>query len=212
MEVTCISDLHGAHPELSEGDLLIIAGDVLGANTEAEYTRFYHWCLQQKYRKVLFIAGNHDYWIEQNKKIFNNGKVEYLCDSGTVFDDYKIYGTPWSRRFMEKVEDNAFATSDTGLGLAYDRIPHDVDILITHMPLEGSLDQDAKGIHWGSRDLWARMEYCFRPFLHVFGHVHESYGQEQVKTCRDGKVMISVNASIMNAAFEPVNKPIRVIL
>lgn len=208
MIVDCIADLHGVLPDLEgEGDLLIVAGDVLGEDSEIGYLRFYEWLVQQRYRKILFIAGNHDHWIMHNIKPFHKGKVEYLCDSGTVFEDYKIWGCPWSRRFCDDEGCNAFTGTEAVLDLAFSIVPDDVDILITHTPAKDTLDGG-----WGSSALLGHLTYRFRPYLHVFGHTHEGYGMEETLACRDDKRMISVNASLMNQEFEPVNKPIRVIL
>ena len=56
--------------------------------------------------------------------------------------------------------------------------------------------------------------------LHVFGHIHESYGQiydyYSSETTWDSPTIprgcLNVNASIMDGNYRPVNKPIRVIL
>ena len=41
-----------------------------------------------------------------------------------------------------------------------------------------------------------------KPKLHVFGHIHDSYG---IKYTSD---TLSVNASICNERYQPINKPI----
>ena len=41
-----------------------------------------------------------------------------------------------------------------------------------------------------------------KPRLHVFGHIHEAYGQQQVDDT------LFVNASMVNLAYRPVNQAI----
>ena len=41
-----------------------------------------------------------------------------------------------------------------------------------------------------------------KPLYHIFGHIHEGYGQKK----QDGTVFI--NASICTARYKPINKPI----
>lgn len=41
-----------------------------------------------------------------------------------------------------------------------------------------------------------------KPRLHIFGHIHEGYGQVEVNGIK------FVNASVVNAAYKPVNKAI----
>jgi len=97
-------------------------------------------------------------------------------------------------------------------------IPHGTDILITHSPPKMVLDQvcyinegEDEAEHVGSSTLYIVLKYAVRPKLHVFGHIHEAYGQGNFFSgyCAD---VISVNASYVNERYKPVNKPVRVIL
>ena len=56
------------------------------------------------------------------------------------------------------------------------------------------------------------LKYVERPKLHVFGHIHEGYGREEVFPTHEGKMMVSVNASHVDERYNPVNAPIRVLL
>src|SRR5690554_6953754 len=47
-------------------------------------------------------------------------------------------------------------------------------------------------------DLAIRVE-SLSPRLHIFGHIHEGYGQQQIGNC------LYVNASTCNSRFKPVN-------
>jgi len=97
----------------------------------------------------------------------------------------------------------------------WDLIPEDIDILVTHGPPFGILDQvkysnkAQDGKFAGCEELRTAIERI-QPKLHVFGHVHEGYGKLILKcTPRD---VICVNASIMDEEYHPVNLPIRIEL
>ena len=239
MIIDCISDFHGNYPELEGGDLLIVAGDLTARDTEDEYAAFDEWLWQQNYKKIIIIAGNHDNGLQYPERIFRDGvlwtKGDYLCDSGTEFSynidgfpeedekflpngkrTLKIWGSPWTKRFKGMNPHCMAFTCETEEELAekWATIPNDIDILVTHSPPHGILDELVEeGYHVGSMAL-QNVVRRIRPKLHVFGHVHESYGM-----CRPilefialQGYPISVNASHVNEYYEPVNKPIRVIL
>ena len=74
-------------------------------------------------------------------------------------------------------------------------------MLITHGPPAGILDQPfGNGEHAGCELLLKRVEEV-RPRLHVFGHIHGSYGQTRI-----GETLF-VNASLCDERYQPVNRP-----
>jgi len=223
--IDCIADLHGYYPTLEGGDLLLVAGDLTARDSENEYLLFGEWILKQNYRCKIITCGNHDSLIEKKHKYshvcddlrlpqmfinpFMLSGAEYLCDSGTEFNGLKIWGSPWTLTF-EGINPKCKAfTVETEQELAdkWASIPDDIDILITHSPPFDILDElIEEGKHAGSTAL-GHVLMRVRPKLHVFGHIHEAYGQtEYFSGC------ISVNASHVNEDYQPVNPPIRVIL
>ena len=247
MIIDCISDLHGFKPKLEGGDLLLLAGDYTARNSLKEWAEFFAWLKEQNYRKKILIAGNHDGLLESafphsHKEAEELSEIqellteiaeiefpefEYLCDSGTEFEGLKIWGSPWTKTFegMNKHCMSFTKRTEDELADQYEKIPHDVDILITHSPAYGILDQvkikfynamPDREIHVGSKYLKNWLKYCGRPRIHLFGHIHESYGIKQVFAIYDyerKKSMVqSINASIMTEYYKPENKPIRIEL
>lgn len=219
MIIDCIADLHGYYPKLEGGDLLIVAGDLTAKDTFIENMTFLDWMLSLNYKKKVMIAGNHDNYAEKNfhQTIKENAKnyvdIEYLCDSGTEFEGLKIWGSPWSLLFPGiNPKCTAFTGNENQLMDAYDKIPNDIDILITHTPAYGILDEAKNERHVGSNALYGWLKYVGRPRLHVCGHIHEAYGQDEVFPTWNDKMMLSINCSIVNENYEHVNEPIRVIL
>ena len=219
MIIDCISDLHGHYPALEGGDLLIVAGDLTAKDSYQEHCILSHWFYEQSknYKKIILIAGNHDNLL-QDTGIGIDYEAQYLCDSGTEFEGLKIWGSPWTLKF-EGMNPHCMAfTVDTEEELAekWALIPDDVDILVTHSPPFGIYDQIRRylqdmPISVGSTSLMTWMKEKWKVFnslkINIFGHIHEHGG-------KSGSLnMIQfINASHVNEDYEPVNKPVRVIL
>jgi Icc-related predicted phosphoesterase len=210
MIIDCIGCLHGHLPELEGGDLLIVAGDLTTRNLGYEYFSFREWLIKQEYKKKIVIAGNHDGLIEVGRwKIDPPEGFEYLCDSGTEFEGLKIWGSPWSLWFASINPDcTAFTGTEDEIKSKFDLIPKDINILVTHSPPYGILDKVKKD-HVGSETLRGMVmtNYFYHLQLHAFSHIHE-WGGKILET----PLTKFINCSIMNEKYEPVSKPVRVIL
>jgi Icc-related predicted phosphoesterase len=99
------------------------------------------------------------------------------------------------------------------LAIKFSLIPEDVDILVTHSPPWETLDKNVKGHPCGSMELESYLDYFPKLKLHVFGHIHEAYGTHfHLRESWEPNDIHFVNASHVNERYQPVNKPIRVIL
>lgn len=211
MIIDCISDLHGNYPKLEGGDLLIIGGDLTKRDENMEYDELFNWLDYLPYKEIILIAGNHDNKIQEGIAVFDD--VKYLCDSGTEFEGLKIWGSPWTKTFKGMNKKCMAFTFDKEEDLAnkFDLIPDDIDILITHSPPYGILDECAQGdyiINVGSPSLRGRLEKC-RPKYHIFGHIHE-HGGQQVLLKHIGPNTLCINASHVDEWYRPINKPVRI--
>lgn len=216
MKIDCISDLHGEQPELSGGDLLIVAGDLTARDRHSEYLGFFHWLANTKYKQRIVIAGNHD-GVAEYEGILNipQGDFLYLEDSGTEYEGIKIWGSPWTPTFY-----NWHFMKNRGeeIRKQWDLIPQDTEILITHGPPFGLCDQvslSSKSVlarHAGCEELRKLVETLPNLKLHVFGHIHEGYGTCTLQRPGYGTEnnVLCVNACIMDADYNPTNKPITI--
>lgn len=213
MIIDCVGCLHGNYPKLPGGDLLIITGDLTARDKEKEYLDCFDWIHEQNYRKKVLIAGNHDTLMQKdNYSGPMHCEFEYLCDSYIIFEGIKIYGTPWTLNFKgqnPKCKGFGIETEEELEQKFSDILLHhdDVDILVSHSPPYGILDKIIEGDHVGSKYLRNALEYAIRPKLHVFSHIHESYGQETFKDST-----ICVNCSHVDERYRPVNNPVRIII
>jgi len=229
MIIDCISDLHGETPRLEGGDLLIVAGDMTARDEIPGWKRFFDWFKAQDYRKKIYIGGNHDVLLSQCLSseqarimdLFDESTefAEYLCDSSTDFEGLKIWGAPWTWRFFGINPDCTAFTfqSRNDLKEKWELIPDDTDILVTHGPPNGILDKSEYSERFGCNHLTNAVMKLPNLKLHVFGHIHEGHGQTKEYQGRwDSEptelMHLSVNCAHMDGYYNPVNKPIRVVL
>lgn len=202
MKIVCISDTHSLHKKIKipEGDLLIVAGDITNKGNLTDLSMFNQWLGKLKFKEKVCIAGNHDFCFERDlslaKSVLSN--ATYLHDSEVIIDGLKIYGSPWTPKFF-----NWAFNVDRGPDIwkYWENIPLDTDILVTHGPPYGILDKNLAGTFTGCESLFRRVSELSLK-LHVFGHIHESYGQVKI-----GETLF-VNASICDVNYAPVNAPI----
>lgn len=210
MKIVCISDTHNCNEqiEVPDGDILIHAGDATINGTQLEVEAFLNWFSRLRHKHKIFIAGNHDWLYETNNHLARiltaDSDIKYLQDSFVEIEGLKIYGSPWQPRFF----DWAF-NLNRGAELAekWKLIPDDIDILITHGPPNGILDEVPRKYfteNTGCEELVKRVEELARNNLklHVFGHIHCGYGRAEKFGVK------FVNASNCDEAYEPTQKPI----
>ena len=196
MNLTIIADTHGLHDEikLKFGTILIHAGDISEYGTEEEIISFLQWFSKQPFEYKIFIAGNHDLFLEEctatkRKKIIRKDII-YLQNSGVEIEGLKIWGSPVTPYFLGMAF-NARPGKD--IKKIWNKVPHDTDILITHGPPKGILDDD-----FGCEELLNALP-MINPKIHCFGHVHG---------CNDRKKLnksLFINAALVNR-LEPLEQ------
>ncbi|KAK8071434.1 Metallo-dependent phosphatase-like protein [Apiospora hydei] len=208
VSVVCISDTHNNQIPIPDADILIHAGDLTQSGSLAELQAAVAWLREQPHRYKIVIAGNHDILLDpdcdynhptklapndldgralrrrlrdQGRLQIDWGDVQYIRDRSTCISmkgrhgwrRLQVYGSPWSPRNGNWAFQ--YARAD-GKGAWNREVPDGTDILVTHGPPRGHLDLNGRlGCEGLLREVWR-----VRPALHVFGHVHEGYGQEWV--------------------------------
>lgn len=220
-----ISDTHSLHEgmlynlnKLTDPDqtnILIHCGDLTNVGREYETKDFVRWFERlQGFNLKIFIAGNHDFSFEKkpdylseliDKEELLKSNVVYLEDESYEYlipefnKPLKFYGSPWQPEFY----DWAFNLPRNGNGLndKWNNIPSDVDVLITHGPSYGILDKTPDNLNVGCELLRMRV-LELKPFIHSFGHIHNSRGFEMYNRT------LCINAAICTEQYRPINKPI----
>ncbi len=208
VKLVVISDTHTKEQEISlpQADVLIHCGDFTGQGREAETLRALWWLKEQseKFKHVIFIAGNHDFdmdeWVEAfvSKDLYPN--LHYLHNSEVVIDGIKFYGSPCTPEFCGW----AWMKPDSELAAVWNQIPEDTDVLITHGPPYSILDKNLEGQCCGSRTLYSRVKELKTLKHHFFGHIHEAYGSETI-----GNTEFH-NCSSLNRMYMYTNPPMEI--
>jgi len=204
MKIAVISDTHGLHHglKLEPADMIIHAGDVTGNGSRRQVLSFLEWFRNLDIEYKVMIAGNHDFFFEQSSTLeimeMLDYEVIYLNDSGIRINGIYIWGSPIQPAF-----NNWAFNRERGIAIKkhWDLIPEKTDILITHGPPYGILDKTISGERTGCSDLQARIKKV-KPWYHIFGHIHESYG-----ICKK-KHTTFINASILDRKYNINNKPV----
>lgn len=205
MKIVCISDTHLMHlrhkVKVPHGDVLIHAGDATFRGTKEEIQAFSSWFSGLPHKHKIFVPGNHDLGFERAPQLASAllpGRTSVLIDSMIEINGVKFWGSPYQPEFMGW---GFNCPRGEALRVHWDLIPEGIDVLITHSPPYGIGDVVPRGEHVGCEDLRDAVVRA-KPKLHVFGHIHHSYG---VYTPGVTKF---VNASICNEEYLPVNKPV----
>lgn len=228
MKICHISDTHTLHNEwtIPECDLLIHSGDIGNHTDIHDLNKFLIWFEQQPAECKIFIAGNHDLVLDKNeaKKAKNHNNVygylrmteqyeqalqliqkyniKYLNNTDYIFRGKKIWGSPYSPSFG-----NWAFNADRGIQIQkiWAKIPNDVDILVTHTPVYGILDdvkeyaRQGEDVHVGCKDLLAVIQKRLKQLkLHCSGHIHDNFGVQLIPVTNTRRVYFSNGAMVTN--------------
>ena len=200
LRVVAISDTHMKHEYLRDripaGDVLIHCGDILltsvrysEAKSRRRIMKFNQWLGQLPHKHKIVIAGNHDGFLqsigdEESRQLLSN--ATYLRDSGVTINGLKIYGSPVS---WGHSKNDAFQQDHEAAHLS--KIPHDVDLLVTHgFPFESIR---------AFRGALTRVQ----PKVHFCGHWHHGSG---IHFWKEGTV--TANCSMLNGKYRLAHRPV----
>lgn len=182
-----------------------------------------------RYKYVVICAGNHDFAFERiNKEAVEalygapaedcalqgggkNGGIHYLQDREVqlMVDGSwrKFYGSPYTPWFhswafnLPNPDINMMRASMVAKTL-WKMIPEGLDVLVTHGPPYGVLDACISGERVGCKHLKERLDRLGKaaPKVHVFGHIHHSFGQQEL-VGDNGNWMKAVNTAILGEDY-----------
>ena len=202
-KIICISDNHNIlTTKIPDGDILIHAGDLTDHGSMDEIVRGLDWLALQKPELKIFVPGNHDFGFQHNPKetrqLCEDRNIVLLIDEEFHSHGITFYGSPW----LPAVKKWAFGLErGQQLKEKWDAIPRDTDVLITHAAPMNVLDLPYGSLPIGCYDLYEAVQET-APYLHVFGHVHNSHGVKPALTT------LSVNASLCGESYRCENPPV----
>lgn len=178
-----------------------------------EIKRFGEWFGQQDFTHKVFVPGNHDFLFQDNEAEGRGNlrkgcpDVHYLRSSHVELEvrgqKIKIWGSPYTPFFCNWAFN--IHTYTDGLKNEWAKIPKGTDIIVTHGPPYGINDTCTHGERVGCRELKKACERT-RPLVHIGGHIHEGWGWQEWKD------ILFVNPAICNAVYNPIQKPIVIIV
>lgn len=221
--IACASDIHGMWDEIEwpAANILVLAGDILpnhSMNPSDDALRQVDslWRLRDKlcslkeetYAYIVIVAGNHDWIFQKNNEeardILDLEDVFYLQDEACEIEGIKFYGAPHQPWFLNwafnfpRLDDGSVARQ------TWAKIPSNTNVLVTHCPPRNILDGLMDGGNAGCPYLTDRISQLPNLKLHVFGHIHWSYGITHLNNTA------FVNAAICTEEYRPTNK-VRVV-
>ena len=206
MRIVAISDTHGRHKKikLPEADTIVVTGDVTPCVEIPMLGSFLKWLSKQPHGYKVIIAGNHDWCFQEEehalaRQMCRDNGIVYLEDRGVNIEGVNFYGSPWQPEFC-----NWAFNLKRGMDLLekWQYIPDDTDVLLTHGPPAGILDQVYnRDEHLGCEDLRNEISNRIQPKVHVFGHIHSAHGNQIHEGVR------FVNASVLGENYMPAFGP-----
>lgn len=163
-QITLLSDTHGAHRDLNipHTDILVHCGDACNGGNMEELIDFFGWFSELLVTHKIFVPGNHDLIFDLEPEValdFVPQNVILLENNSCLIEGihfHSVAARPWLHNMPE--------------------IPKQpIDFLLTHGSASSILDNGM-----GCKLLY---DYAQRvqPVYHIFGHVHETAGQEMEK-------------------------------
>jgi len=186
MRIVAVADTHLFHRDLAvpDGDVFVHAGDMCRGGDLVELRAAADWINRLPHRHKVIVAGNHDWAFarEQAAARAMFPGAHYLEDSEVAIDGVRFYGSPWQPEFCGWAF-NLHRGPD--LAAIWAKIPHGLDVLVTHGPPHGFGDRVTELTRAGCADLRRRVTDV-KPRLHLFGHIHQDGG-----TWRDGATLFA---------------------
>lgn len=159
LNVVAISDTHGHHQSirLPDSEVVIHCGD---ASREIyDLADLFQWFSALPHKHKIFIPGNHDLLFDLEPESVHALIPDNVClldNSDVVINGIRFYGLnalPWMHQ--------------------YQALPSRVDVLISHGPPLGILDENM------GCPLIRRLVDEYTPDFHLFGHIH-SQGSKSI--------------------------------
>ena len=165
LTIFAFSDTHGNHRRLQvpeDADIIICAGDAVEDNlVGGEYEDFIEWFASLPCKWKIFVPGNHELSFELGQA---DRIIQRMTDKGiTVLEDA-----------IEDCDSVVIGSIGHNIMIAQEDIPTDIDILVTHYPSYGILDEGM-----GSTEILNFVLHS-QPKYHLFGHIHSTAGQEHI--------------------------------
>lgn len=194
MKIAHISDTH--YPRRLNWSALVPKCDVLVHTGDMTMMGKHHeWFLQicvfedllqdETCKHIVCVPGNHDGDFDNFRRMCRDSKYSdriHLLEAELVdIDGITFFGMPWAECLKDWWYYQDLESLDDRVSRLIEVLPK-VDVLLTHFPPMGQLDDYGVDILTGEKILGGslpalRLLNALRPKLHCFGHIHEKPGR-----------------------------------
>ncbi len=166
--------------KIPKGDILIFAGDMSVCRPLQDVAGFNDFLATLPHQYKVVIGGNHDHLLASSPELGRTLLKDaiYLQDDSVTIEGIKIYGAPWQPIFNTNACDAFSLPRGRVMCSKWNLIPEDTDLLITHSPPCGIMDEDG-GLSHGCSDLLETVQRV-APAIHIFGHIHNHNGIKRI--------------------------------
>lgn len=221
INIVAMSDTHGNH-KFFEEELLkvydknketffIHAGDACYEGYKTEGIDFLEWMGNLPFKNKIFVPGNHDIPFEHSffrldylelEELAKSKNINIVINNTLTLDGIKFL----CNSNIPKLRNWAFYAEEEKRQRFFEFIEQDADIIISHTPPYGVLDEAPRGYgtfeHVGCKSLKSYVERN-NPKLVINGHIHEGYGKSFVK---DTIVLNCSNLDGHYMSFNPITE------
>ncbi len=209
-----LSDTHGHLPlskELEEADIIVHAGDIMPDDRPFEKqadwlgSDFSRWA-NELGKPIILTWGNHDFAGEKfpdRCRVMMPNNVIVLVNMEVKVGGIRFFGYP----YVPRLDRWAFHKTEEGIKQDILKLPSGIDVLITHGPPMGTLDnvyrvgpQGSQGQADAFKQHRLNPDFILPP-LHVFGHIHEGRGAYGGKW----------NVAYLDRNYQPYPRPIPLV-
>lgn len=162
MHIFAFSDTHGSHRLLQvpeDVDIVICAGDAVEDDLKGgEYDDFIEWFSSLSAKWKIFVHGNHELSFEL-------GRAEEIIRQMTAKGIFVLENA------VEECDGVVIASISGNAIIADEDVPDNIDIVVTHSPPYGILDEEMGSVNILNFIMKAKPRY------HLFGHIHSTVGE-----------------------------------
>jgi len=213
LQIVALSDSHNAtkRVEIPDGDILIHAGDFSFQGKSLEIQDFIEWLKDQPHKHKLWIAGNHEWGIEDypsNANVIDNEtNSTYIHDKVIEIEGLKFLGC----NFTPEFNNWAFNLTERQSKIYWENAP-EADVVVCHGTPHTILDSVTPEYKYkrplGCKHFLSYIERV-KPKVAIFGHIHGGFGHETIKWNDDSETEC-FNVSVMNEQYQLTN-PVTII-
>lgn len=228
MRIASVADLHGhlSHT-IPECDILAICGDIVPLYSSAENwkhwqeydwmkRKFVRWLNRQPYKHCIITWGNHDIvafapdtraklYVHLKQNVRNLTILDPADGPSVEIERVTFSGYPYTPTIQQRNWAYSLPRGDYRNELALDRLASNTDVLLSHGPPNGFIDE---GHGCAQLSKWIIDN---APSHVLCGHIHECRGQRAWMWNGIGKQTRIVNVSVCDRNYSAAGAKVQVI-